>query len=127
MPQTQPPGDTPPLTGPPGRSGQAGLDEILLQDLARLIYTSGRTGILVTTIASLFVVVLLETPANRHGLACWFCAMAVVLALRAFDRLVWHPGRMRAAAWSGRAEIRFYALGVGANAIPWGGVPLVFF
>ena len=104
----------------------AGLEALVLQDRASLLYAYGRPGLSMTAASSLFLVFLVQNRHNRSGLLLWLGGMVLALVPRLLDVLVWHNRRSRG-DWNGRNEILRYAAGVYAVGILWMLFPLLFF
>ena len=101
-------------------------DALVARDRATMLYEHGTGNLVVTVVASSFLVLMVASPQSRPRLLEWLGVVALVFAARALDVWVLHPIR-RAGAFDGRREIALFAAGAMAAALVWGVFPLVFF
>jgi diguanylate cyclase (GGDEF)-like protein len=96
------------------------------RDRANLLYAYGVNGVLVTLVASCFLVLMAHGSARWRLEAGWLGLMLTILGVRGIDIAVLHPRRLRAGARGGR-EIGIFALGTVAVGLVWAAFPILFF
>ena len=92
-------------------------DPVALRDRARLMYENGVSGILVSVIASSFLVFVFGEAAYQSKFN-WWLVMTTVLSLRFID-LLWWKSKVRQSDFDGALWLRRFTLGVNLTALLW--------
>jgi diguanylate cyclase (GGDEF)-like protein len=122
VPQARPAGRLPAPASAAGLTTEAWV----ARDRANLLYAYGVGGLLISALASAFLVMMVMTPAVSQRMQIWFCCMAVCLALRAVDVVGLHRIRRRR-GFDGRREMLRFSAGVAVCACVWAAFPVLFF
>jgi diguanylate cyclase (GGDEF)-like protein len=102
--------------------------QLIRRAQADMLYTHGLRGLAMNLLASVLLIMMVNSPAGAGKLFVWLLAICVVSCVRAIDVLVWHPARRNACPdWSGRTELVCFAAGTLATAGIWAIFPPVFF
>jgi diguanylate cyclase (GGDEF)-like protein len=112
-----------------GISGLANSVECrVTRDRALALYAHDAGGLMVTAVSSVFLVIMVVSPANRSGLLGWLAAVFFVLAGRTLDVAFLHPlRRRRTGELDGKREIACFAVGMLSSATLWALFPVIFF
>jgi diguanylate cyclase (GGDEF)-like protein len=102
------------------------VDLCVFRDKAAILYDHGKASVFTSAFASIFLFLMVQSPACWHRLLLWFSAVAAVLCLRAIDIFAFHARRCGEAFDGQRAIVR-YAAGMLSTAALWAAFPLLFF
>lgn len=101
-----------------------GAEAKLVQDRVMLLYSHARGGVVASAMAGVILATLAWDKADSDKLVTWAVAIAIVLALRTTDILLWSR-RPRNVA--GRRDLLRFGIGAVSTAVLWGLFPVLFF
>ena len=105
-----------------------GLDPeaLVAGDKALMLYAHGLGGLMITVVASVFLVWMVGRPACMPALLAWLAVMLIAVTCRGIDVLILHPIR-RQRRLDGHREITYFSAGVLASGLVWASFPPLFY
>jgi len=94
------------------------LNTAMQRDAARLLYGNGLSGILITLVASSFLVFAYQDPSITPFKKTWWLVMATLLFFRLIDLLKWEL-KLKNTEFEPQRNIMHFVIGANVTAIMW--------